>query len=100
MVIITKIIPDRTLLNITVRRFPVEGKYILDDEIIKNNLLDEEDLVVSVLDHRIYNRPEFDGGYWSMIMVKPLHINCPPFTIYSNRDIIEFQNQYHNHFPS
>tara|TARA_Y100000389_G_scaffold5026_2_gene4747 strand:+ start:53 stop:352 length:300 start_codon:yes stop_codon:yes gene_type:complete len=99
MVIITKIIPDRTLLNITVRRFPVEGKYILDDEIIKNNLLDEEDLVVSVLDHRIYNRPEFDGGYWSMIMVKPVHINCPPFTIYSNRDNIEFQIQY-DQYPS
>ena len=93
MTIITRIIPDGTLLNVTVRKYPIEGKYILDNYIIENGLLDKTNVVVRVLDHRIYERPEFEGGYWSMLCVRILNTNDTPFTIYSARDIIDFQSQ-------
>ena len=82
---ITTWLPDGQTLYVTVRRFPVEGKYLLADTIIQNGLLNKKNVRVSVMDHRRYDA-------FSMMAVSPIdYEDQTPFTIYTNRDIITYQ---------
>ena len=85
----TQIIPDGTLLKVTIQKHPIRGKYALSQEILNHGLLNKPNTIIKVCDHRIYNYL-INGKkiYWSMIAVKPVNINCPVITIYTNRDVI------------